>query len=373
MNVAYVALAPFISGSERSLQITIIECQKKGVKPILICPFNSPLHEWAKANNVISHKAELTMPSLKSVLKYIKSQISLYYIFKKHNVELVHSNQIWSVSPVQLARKLLNIPLVTHFRDPIDHTSNWWLKGSVDGAIAISKHIEEETVENVSNHLITNLLCQINPVTRVLTRSKSEQENAKLESRAAIGISEFSFVFGCIGQVAPIKGIIELIQAFSNPQFGNDVLLIAGADPSENQNYLKECENLALKYNIGHRIMWLGHIDKTDVFYQAIDTVVMLSKREPLGRVPLEAGNHYKTAIVNNVDGLPETIENGVTGWLTNANDLEDVTEKMLNAKKANLMIMGYQANQFVKNKAAPEQYATTILNFYKKIINGKN
>ena len=142
IRVAYAALAPFISGSERSLQQTILAV-KEQLDVTLIVPPLSPMIEWAQKNNVRCCTVELEYCSLwSSFTTYIHKHFSLIRIFRKYRIDIVHSNQLWSYPVVSLAATVVGVKKVCHFRDPIDKHSNWWLPRRVDKAIFISRHIE---------------------------------------------------------------------------------------------------------------------------------------------------------------------------------------------------------------------------------------
>lgn len=64
--------------------------------------------------------------------------------------------------------------------------------------------------------------------------------------------------------------------------------------------------------------------------YAATDVVVVPSQRpEPLGRVAIEGMAYAKPVIVSNIGGLPETVEDGVSGWYVEPGEAKGLAERI--------------------------------------------
>ena len=283
---------------------------------------------------------------------------------------MLHSNQIWSVPPLQFAKRIFNTPLISHFRDPIDGSSNWWLKGGIDGAVAISSHIFDELHCYVDNKLIATSKKIINPIE---LKDTSEAGVLKVENtlRSKLAVKADSFVFGYVGQISPVKNLETLLLAFASPEFSEDFLFIAGADPSKGEKYKLQCMEIVEEHGMENRVFWLGHIDDVAEFYSSLNVLLLLSLSEPLGRTPLEAASYMVPSIVNDVDGLPETVVHNQTGWLVDANDVSSVVNGMQKSKYANLDEMGQFARSYVEKLASPEIYVKQLINFYGTVQRG--
>lgn len=370
MNIAFVALAPFISGSERSFQIMLnIVKEDRSNRCIIICPKASPINQWAKDNNIPCFNISLKTFSYSHIFQYILEKLLLYRILKKNKIQIVHSNQIYSIPPLITPCALAKVPLVSHFRDPIDTESNWWVKKNISGAIAISNYIAMELRSNLTAGKVKYQTTIINPIDIPTPVPTSKRLLLKHKAKEIHGIKTESFVYGYIGQIASIKRVYELIDAFSSSQFSSDILLVAGTDPSKEKAYLNSCIALAKDRGVEKRIIWLGHIDDVSIFYHSIDVVMLLSKKEPLGRVPLEAGAHYVPAIVANVDGLPETIVNKKSGWLVNATDKNEIVKIMEVVREYDIQQCGEYARHYVESIASPSAFKAKLYSFYKRIL----
>jgi glycosyltransferase involved in cell wall biosynthesis len=65
-----------------------------------------------------------------------------------------------------------------------------------------------------------------------------------------------------------------------------------------------------------------GMLNKVAPLVRRADAVVLPSTMEPLGMAQIEALALEVPVVANRVDGIPETIEDGVTGWLVQAGDI---------------------------------------------------
>ena len=368
MKVAYLALAPFISGSERSLQQILSHVHKEGVKPVLICPPDSPLLMWAKDQNIVHYGVNIYYTSpLSNPFQFLKTQLQLLRIFKKEKIELIHSNQLWSYPVASKLAKLLNIKRVCHFRDPLDDDSNWWLRSGLDMAVFISKHIEQNFKDSITITTPKQNTTLINPVSISPPLSDNELTSLHQSALAHFQLDKNKITLGFIGQLSDVKGVFETIEALSYIQHNNWQFLIAGEDTSTDKAYKNKCRELAKQKGIEKNITFCGFVDNTSQFYQAVELVIMLPKREPLGRAPLEAASNYTRARAANVDGLPETIVNGKTGWLTPIKSTEDIAKTLDSLLNKNLFNTGKEARGWVETIANPNNYVKALVREYKK------
>ena len=117
-----------------------------------------------------------------------------------------------------------------------------------------------------------------------------------------------NFSIGYIGRLDTPKGVNVFINSAKKlPQYD---FFIAGQGVLENilRNLSKNHKN----------INFLGSIKKPMQFISQMDLMIVPSIREPLGNVIIESGFCKKAVIASNVDGIPEIIQDGVSGLLLN-------------------------------------------------------
>jgi glycosyltransferase involved in cell wall biosynthesis len=121
------------------------------------------------------------------------------------------------------------------------------------------------------------------------------------------------FRLGFIGRLDTPKGVHVLIDAM-RILGGNDIKLIIAGDGALEDNLKEQA------YNI-ENISFIGRVAEPYSFLNSIDLLVVPSIREPLGNVCLEAGLCKVPVLAANIDGLPEIIEDKISGELIDATD----------------------------------------------------
>jgi len=117
--------------------------------------------------------------------------------------------------------------------------------------------------------------------------------------------------FGFLGRLEPVKGIETLLAAM--PREHATLLVGGGGDPA----YV---DGLRRAFPAGAK-SFLGRVEPSG-FLQSIDALVVPSLwEEPLGRVIHEAYALGVPVIASRLGGIPEIVEEGVTGWLFPAGD----------------------------------------------------
>ena len=367
MKVAFLALAPFISGSERSLQMILSNCDYANIDAILIAPKNSPMHQWAADNEIKSYSCELEYISvLKHPIRWFVLQLKLFRILKKEHIEVVHSNQLWSYSIVAKVARLLNIKRVCHFRDEINESCNWWLTSGLELGICISKHIKKQLQQSVNPGVINRIEVIINPVKIDHAIPNDTLVSLRKNAKEIYNISAYKMVFGYIGQIAPIKGVTEMLRVLARIENEDWCLILAGDDPSPDKSYLKQCKQLVNELSLASKVHFLGFIEDVKTFYHAVDIVLVFSEQEPLGRIPLEAGAFGIPCIATSVGGLPETVIDGETGWLIppemSVNEKANFIDAIV---KSDLTKAGSAARNWVEEIADPKAYITKLSKLY--------
>lgn len=143
------------------------------------------------------------------------------------------------------------------------------------------------------------------------------------------GIPEGAFVVCCTGRNTPRKGFDDLIEAMDKlPADVNAHLLLVG-DVIEND----EIQAQAAAASHPERIHFTGFRTDAPAIAAASDVFVLPSKeREGLPRAVIEAMVYGVAPVVTNVGGMPELVEDGVSGIVVapkNAAELSAAIERL--------------------------------------------
>lgn len=154
-----------------------------------------------------------------------------------------------------------------------------------------------------------------------------------------------------------LKGLQFLIEAWSRLQhkYPDFKLLIVGDGP-----YRNDLIDLARKHNIKN-IEFTGWkpLEETKNYMRHCYVFTLLSLSEGLGRVLIEAAMLRKPAIGSRVDGIPDIIQDGETGYLIEPGNVDELTKKLdkLLGNPELARIMGEAGRKFVEDKFSTEKY----------------
>jgi glycosyltransferase involved in cell wall biosynthesis len=412
IRVAYTTLAPFISGAERSLQITLRHLPAAGVEPVVVGPPEAKLAPWCAEHGIAFIACPLPLRDKWHALRWWGGVRRLRGLLCEHRVDLVHANQIWCYPATGAAGRALGLPRVCHLRDEADPaTLHWFCSPGVEAVVCISRHIQRQAEAawpaGPGRPWITTL---VNPVvlppsaatapaavpprpvvaaTAVsptpaapnawaaipepidLPRLPELHERLWLNGNARLtfGVPGHTTVFGFIGQIREVKGLLGLLDALAAlPARYPWHLLVAGRDPRPGAPYEKLCRERAGRPDLAGQVTFLGFLDDTDAFYQAIDVAVVPSLEEPLGRIPLEAAAFAKPSIAFDVGGLPDTIVDGQTGWLVPAQDWTALGAALAAFLELPGTQVGRNARTWVERVADPTGYAHRLAALYHRL-----
>ncbi len=119
----------------------------------------------------------------------------------------------------------------------------------------------------------------------------------KLQRRKQLDLPADACLIGCAARLESVKGHEFLLKALSY-SFTDLKLVLAGSG-----SLRKHLEKQAERLGIGDRVIFLGHLDDTLPFYQAIDLFCLPSLNEGLPLSPLEAQACGVPVIVTDVGG----------------------------------------------------------------------
>lgn len=152
------------------------------------------------------------------------------------------------------------------------------------------------------------------PVRAILNGSNDYPPTEDSSSlRAELGVPPGSYIVGTIANLEARKGLRVLIEAFAKLSQPNARLVIIGADadPAE----AAALRILAAAPALSGRVLLAGRRPNARRFAAIFDICVVPSLRqESFGLLALDAMLAGRPVVVSRVGGLPEVVEDGVTG-----------------------------------------------------------
>ena len=143
--------------------------------------------------------------------------------------------------------------------------------------------------------------------------------------RREFGFEADDFVVGYVGNFAPGKGHVQIIQAFAKifAEIPKARLFFAG------RGMLPEVERAAAKFPAG-KVVFAGWRNDISACLNAMDVFVQPSQSEAFSQVLIEAMGVGLPVIATDVGGASEVVDNGVNGILIDANDTDSIHREVI-------------------------------------------
>ena len=191
-----------------------------------------------------------------------------------------------------------------------------------DGVTSISSYLKEKTVEDFGVtrgiEVVTNFVnCDVyTPITDETRRSEARRRLARPEEAILMHLSNFR----------PVKRVLDVVKVFA--QVVRQIpaqLVLVGDGPDRSA-----AEWLAHDLGIAGKIHFMGKQERVNELLPLADILLMPSELESFGLAALEAMACKVPSIATRVGGVPELIDDGITGLLYNVGDVDGMSQGAL-------------------------------------------
>lgn len=326
------------------------------------------------SNNLFYHEVSIKNYPLFEYPPYETSLTSkLVEIVQFEKLDLIHVHYaIPHASSALLAKEILksmgiDIPVITTLhgtditlvgKDPsCKPVINYSINNS-DGVTAVSNSLKEETLSlfNITNEInvIPNFI-DIDKYSKV-KRNPFRSKLCPKGERLLIHTSNFR----------KVKRIQDVINVFCkiNKEIPSKLIMIG--DGPERANI----ESLTRSLCSLRDVMFIGKIPDVETVLYKADLFLLTSEKESFGLSALEAMASSVPVISSNAGGLPELVEEGVSGFTCDIGDVNSMSEKAIKVlDKKNLS--GFKENALrIANNYDINIILPKYVEFYKNILN---
>lgn len=379
-RIAYFSHSIDIGGAEVSLFHLIKGLDREKFIIYLICPENSKMIDFfSKLEvNIVKYKIDDTLLNIRTkdiklahipfiVIKNTRNILeTIYFIrkkIKKYKIDVIHSNSMKAhfLSPFI---KLKNTVLIWHIRDLI--SSNIvrsilkLLSNRVDSIIAISGFVAENLEINNKTKIIYNCV------------DFSNYSGKYYDIKKELGLSKSDKLLLSIGQLTERKGFHFLLPAFQKVHNKNkDIkLCIVGTNLFHGPEYFEQLKMYIKKNNLEQSVYFLGFRKDVPDILRSSDLFVFPSINEPFGRVVIEAMAANIPIIASNSGGIPEIIQNEISGLLVENGDvaaIESAMESILGNENLSKHLVNNAQRE--KDKYLPQKHVKEIVKIYNTLL----
>ncbi len=144
-----------------------------------------------------------------------------------------------------------------------------------------------------------------------------------------------------ISNFRKVKRIPDVIQIFFRIQQKIPAKLVMVGEGPEKEGAERLCEKLG----ISKKVIFLGNSNEIDRILCFSDLFLLPSKSESFGLAALEAMINKVPVISSNTGGIPEVNEQGVTGFLSDVGDVEDMAKNALKILSDDVTLERFKEN----------------------------
>jgi glycosyltransferase involved in cell wall biosynthesis len=237
-------------------------------------------------------------------------------VIKRHRIDIVHSHEYKSDLLAWAVSRVRRIPVMT--------TVHGWIRNDLKRKLYIragqSVLPTFDKVVAVSHQTRASILqCGVPEHKVAVIHNGIVAEHYRREDyapgfiRGQFDIPADASVVGYVGRLSPEKGQADLLDAAASliPHRSKLWLVFVGDGPDQ-EKLQRQAESLG----IASRVIFTGHLHDVRPVFRDLDILALTSHTEGLPNVVLEALCMEVPVVANDVGGVREIVQDGVTGLL---------------------------------------------------------
>lgn len=365
MRVVYVARSGEVAGGNVSL-LSLVSGLRDRVDASVVAPAVGAFTRLCEARGVAFSVPSSSVFDWSVPVHTLKGVRWWWSFLRRSKPDLIHVNDAYSMRALAWPAKTLGIPVVCHCRFGVGEQYLRWMFRYVpppDVVICNSHALKDE---------VTNAWRTVAPGARQVVIHNGI-DLSRFEFRNRVGVDRSPWRVTLVGRLLPVKGIDDFVRmAAKLIDRGLDVCCrIVGGESAEAPGYRQGLQNVVDELNIAHAVEFVGYQPDVRPFLHDSDVLVCASHREPFGRVLIEAMACGVAVVGTSVGGIPEVVENGVTGVLVppgGAAALADAVERLLRDGGLRRE-MGEKGRRRVEELFSEEHHCQRVFEVYQEVL----
>lgn len=297
---------------------------------------------------------------------------TLYKHCRAEQYDAVIAHRFKPINAMMLLNRWLRIPAcigVLHGLGEYDRAYRRWelrrLLCPVWRLVGVSRAVRDDLL-SCGAGIPADSVRQIN---NAIDISRAEKlQLSKIDARKELGLAEESFIFGTIGRLVPVKGHVDLLEAFSLifNEYPNANVAIIGEGRSRG-----DLESDIQRLGLQGRVTLLGAREDALQYVRAFDVFVMPSLSEGLPLALLEAMSGRLPLIASDIDSLRPIVEDsgGHTFPVGNAIVLAERMCELLELTPAQRVSEGQRAYVYLCQAHAIEDFRQSYRDLLDELI----
>jgi glycosyltransferase involved in cell wall biosynthesis len=342
IKVAFLEGSAMIGGAEANVLNLIEKMDVNKFETLVICPCEGPFTARIKeiggrvsivrrlpliATSVFIKGKKVTNPFaiLYDFISFVPSFLILAKFLKHEQVDVLHTNSMLAHFYGAIAARLVGVQCIWHVQDIVDpHQAFATLRKLINWAGRWLPHKIVVVSEAVGKMFTGNTARKVRVVYNGSDISRYNPANSGEGVRKEFGITYQEAVIGIVGRIVHWKGHKEFLLAARGvyQEIPNTKFLIVGDSAFGSKEYLEEVKNLAQRLGLGKVAVFTGFRNDVPELIAAMDICVHASNLpDPCPLVVFDYMAAGKPIVATSGGGVPEIIEDGITGTLVPMKD----------------------------------------------------
>ena len=358
-NILYTTSFRYMKGGGQwSLYYLIKHLDKRCFHPVLLCPGEGELAE--RMRRVGADVVVLRIGRMRHMNPLVL--LRLTSIFKRFNIDLIHTDSTTETLYGGLVARAMNIPLVWHIR------------------------VEQGSplIDRVLTALASRLILVAGALARRFPWLKGGDKLAVIHN--GVDLEEFdtlslcpdrptppkdgsTIYIGCVGRIEERKGQAHLIEAIKGME-GVKLLLIGEGE----SHYMDHIERTVKASGMVDRVYMTGYCRNVPAILQEIDILAFTPLQgEGLSRVVLEGMAAGRPVITTDVGGNREAVVDGVTGYIVPPGDVAALRKRIedLVRDPERRRAMGVAGRRRIEERFDVRKKVESIEGLYRELLPG--
>ena len=227
-----------------------------------------------------------------------------------------------------------------------------------DGITTVSESLKHDTYTNFDIHKEIEVIPNFIDFTRFTKLDKEHFKKAIAPNNEKILIHTSNF--------RKVKRVEDTVKIFEQVRKKvNSKLLLVGDGPE------RACvEQLSRQLKVEKDVIFLGKQDAVEELLAIADLYLMPSESESFGLAALEAMACEVPVISSNTGGIPEINIQGVTGFLSDVGNVDEMAKNAINILGDEMVLKAFKANALMQAKKFDiESVLPHYVKYYQKIL----
>jgi glycosyltransferase involved in cell wall biosynthesis len=314
-RVLFLAWAPFFSGAERALLMTLQSLDQQRYVPHVIAGNDGEFVTQVRALGIPCSVAHLHPLERRRPFAMARAFAAVLAAAGRLRPAVIHSNEIASFHAAGYVAGVLRIPAITHVRFPDTNAGYSWFLGSrFSRALFVSHDLRAAALQEAPGVFAGRSDVLHDGVE--LQPEWSGEERARV--RRELGLETDATLVAMAGQVAEVKGIWHFVDAarLLASAGANAHFVVLGDDLKSGGRARRAMQEKVAALGLDKQFTFLGFRKDAPRLVQAFDIIAVPSLVEPLGNATLEAMAAGRPVVGSRVGGIPEMVVENETGQL---------------------------------------------------------